>query len=121
MVDRAALGRYLLDRKNASGIRHLAQGHAEGDQAASKLLGLTYKRESRWQDALAVWRSMAAKRNTDAMVEMAKYFEHKARELSIALQWTQKALGETPSRSPVFQELIKRKERLERKIARKFR
>ena len=121
MVDRAALGRYLLDRKNPSGIRHLAQGHAEGDQAASKLLGLLYKRQNRWQDALDVWRSMAEKRSIEAMVEMAKYFEHKAKELSTALHWTIEALGETPPGSPLFPDLIKRRERLQRKIARKFR
>ncbi|MGI5859635.1 MAG: ribonuclease H-like domain-containing protein [Tepidanaerobacteraceae bacterium] len=86
-----------------------------------KQLSLLYKRLDRWQEAEKLWIDMA-KSNINtvfALVELAKYYEHKIKDYDKAAQVTQKAL-ETVYKKRTFvghslnDELVELKKRLER-------
>jgi hypothetical protein len=48
------------------------------------------------------------------MVELAKYYEHRAKDIQAALSWTRKAAAEVRVSDPA---LAHRRERLERKAS----
>lgn len=54
-------------------------------------LAHNYKKQERWSDALKMWQEAADLENVDAMLEMAKYYEHQISEYDRARMWTQKA------------------------------
>lgn len=61
-------------------------------------LGLLYKRLGEYQRAAEVFEGLAAQGQMGAMplVELAKYWEHRARDYGAALDWTRRALTRTP-------------------------
>ena len=66
-------------------------------QAALARLGLLYKKEGNWPEAVNLWQKLARQRGTsvEAYVELAKYYEHRARDYATALDWSRRALAET--------------------------
>lgn len=91
-------------------------------QAVKRLSGV-YKRDGRYDLALGHWKSIDAENpefELFHLVELAKYYEHKVKDPSLAMQIVEKALrnclnaGLSGSRQ--YHELKKRSDRLARKI-----
>lgn len=74
----------------------LRQRRAAGEAAFA--LGLLYKRLGKYQRAAEVFEGLAAQGQMGVMplVELAKYWEHRARDYGAALDWTRRALTRTP-------------------------
>lgn len=94
---------------------------------ALKKLSQVYKRNGDYQKAICHWESMAMHQNLFSiysLVELAKYYEHKAKDPEKALEMTEKAvqiylrmgIGEE---SAYLYELKKRLERLRRKTGKR--
>jgi uncharacterized protein len=66
---------------------------AESDfSLAVKRLSILQKRRGDFTEALRLWEAAAANGHIYAHIEMAKYYEHKCRDVKTALQWTRSAL-----------------------------
>lgn len=50
------------------------------------------KRQDEWQRAVELWEMAAANNALYAVEELAKYYEHRAKKLEIAKEWTEKGL-----------------------------
>lgn len=59
---------------------------------AVKRLSILQKRRGDFDEAIRLWERAAAQGHIYAHIEMAKYFEHKCRDLKSAIQWTRSAL-----------------------------
>ena len=95
------------------GIRSRAVRHLTG----------VYKRNGNYDRALEHWKMMETEENGFELfhlVEMAKYYEHKAKDVEFALVLVEKALGNCMgaglSDSRQYEDLKKRRERLKKKI-----
>ncbi|MCE5265686.1 MAG: ribonuclease H-like domain-containing protein [Deltaproteobacteria bacterium] len=91
---------------------------AETAREAGRELSLLYKRRNRWPEAVGIWQEMVRCNGEElfACVELAKWCEHRRRDLRQALEWTERAC--TCRLSPEERaELDRRRERLERKLA----
>jgi uncharacterized protein YprB with RNaseH-like and TPR domain len=80
------------------------------------------KRRGDFEEALRLWEKAAAKGHIYAHIEMAKYYEHKRRDVKSALQWTRSALEHVKHENlPAYErkywmeEIAHRLARLERK------
>lgn len=58
-----------------------------------KHLSLLYKRLGHWEKAVELWKPMADDSNRFALLELAKYYEHKERNFTKALEMTENILG----------------------------
>jgi len=92
-----------------------------------------YKRRKRWDDAVRLWRAIAEEHSgrfaarLEPYIELAVAYEHRLKDVSAALQWTDEALRLAEQRlalaraggdarlRELLRELRKRKERLVRK------
>jgi tetratricopeptide (TPR) repeat protein len=103
--------------------RGLQSGITEADFGlAVKRLSILQKRRGDFEEALRLWQEAAANGHIYAHIEMAKYYEHKCRDVKAALQWTRSALdhlehADLPAymRKHWQEELHHRLARLERK------
>jgi len=91
----------------------------ETAREAARELSLLHKRQARWAEAVALWEEMVRRDGEDpfALVELAKWFEHRRRDWERALALTVRAGACAGRLSP--QERIgldRRRERLERKL-----
>jgi tetratricopeptide (TPR) repeat protein len=69
------------------------QGLTEADfGVAVKRLSILQKRRGDFDEAVRLWESAAANGHIYAHIEMAKYYEHKLRDVKTALKWTRSAL-----------------------------
>ncbi|HSL45951.1 MAG TPA: ribonuclease H-like domain-containing protein [Anaerolineales bacterium] len=89
---------------------------------AVKRLSILQKRRGDYSEALRLWEAAAANGHIYAHIEMAKYYEHKCRDVKTALKWTRSALEHVQQANlPVYMqkywlgEIAHRLERLERK------
>ena len=87
-------------------------------------LGLLFRRRGDYEAALQLWEQAAAEGQVYAHVEIAKYYEHRARDYAIALRYTRTAIevieaSAIPGYERVYwQPLLEhRLARLERKLA----
>ncbi len=125
-----ALGQlYLQAGKTETGtvyLREAAQCSVESlaDEAALDLAN-HYKRSGKWKEAAELWSKSAGRdpANPLALVELAKYYEHRCRDYGAAIRATEKALTETagcleiPLSSPLSAvSLQHRLQRLERRL-----
>ncbi|MCD4819311.1 MAG: ribonuclease H-like domain-containing protein [Candidatus Cloacimonetes bacterium] len=90
------------------------------DQKATKQLSFIFKRKNNWGKAIKLWEIAALRDEIYAMIELAKWEEHKNDDFNKALIWTEKAI-EIYSKGYDFQlkqmtELSCRKERLIKKL-----
>lgn len=88
-----------------------------------KYVGSVYKRQNRFDLAVEVWESAVALDDLDSSLELAKYFEHTARDNETALIWADSAWKILEKRGyhsykdrQLKKELQKRKDRLLRNI-----
>ena len=82
------------------------------------------KRKEEWSEAISLWEQAAENAELYAFVELAKYYEHRVKNLETARQWTVQALEAIQkSHLPAYQyqawhqELAHRLARLERRLA----
>jgi hypothetical protein len=84
---------------------------------AARELSLLHKRQKRWPAAAAIWEEMLQRDEEDlfALVELAKWCEHRCHDLSRALSLTMRACACVSRLSPEERsDLTRRRERLER-------
>ncbi len=116
-----------LERVEAAYRRALADHVPEPvrEQACHRL-SLLYKRRNRWEDAVALWHRLLEAEGCHRLypyVELAKYYEHRRRDYTTALNLVRRALelaqaGRLRERSPaVLPELRHRLARLERRVS----
>lgn len=62
-------------------------------------LSLLYRRERRWDAAVALWRELASEGDVRALIELAKHLEHRERDYGAALVACERAAGlaDTPA------------------------
>jgi uncharacterized protein YprB with RNaseH-like and TPR domain len=89
---------------------------------AVKRLAILQKRRGDLEEAVRLWEKAAAEGHIYAHIEMAKYYEHKRRDVKSALQWTRSALEHVQQadlapyvRKHWLDEIARRLARLERK------
>jgi uncharacterized protein len=89
---------------------------------AVRRLSVLQKRRGDFDEALRLWERAASQGHVYAFVELAKYYEHKKRDIKSALKWTRAAMKHVRgSDLPVYMrrhwqdELTHRRERLEAK------
>jgi hypothetical protein len=103
----------------------MAEGSTLAAQARFRL-GLMARRQENWQNAIAYWQE-AADLHPGACVELAKYFEHQARDYETATLWCRKAItlftrdfAPAAAKNEIIRcDLEHRLERLTRKMERK--
>ena len=117
IVDPIGLAGLLAGKKPYSAALMLQQCFKDGNHKAGIELSLQFKRKSQWKDAAEVWiRMWEERKSVFAGIELAKYFEHQARDLDAALEITSSMLDLERFRIvSVLSELDKRKKRLEKK------
>jgi uncharacterized protein YprB with RNaseH-like and TPR domain len=125
--DLTALGR-LLERMGEvdSAVSLYLKGAQAADSTAHKLEPLLaharlHKRRGEYSDALPLWEQAAPDGSLEALEELAKYYEHHARQLEMALSYTNQALQclETYSDSAkITQAFRHRQKRLTAKLQR---
>lgn len=59
---------------------------------AVERLSMIYRRSGDWPSALDLWRKAAEHGRLEACVELAKYYEHRARDYPEAIRWTERGL-----------------------------
>ena len=87
---------------------------------AARELSLYYKRAGQWPAAVAVWEGMVRRDEGDcfALIELAKWCEHRLRDLTRAKALAERAGAGAPHLSPdESADLARRRQRLERKLA----
>jgi len=103
--------------------RGLEFGLTESDfGVAVRRLSILQKRRGDFNEAIRLWEAAAANGHIYAHIEMAKYYEHKCRDVKTALKWTRSALEhverlDLPAyiRKHWLEEITHRLARLERK------
>jgi tetratricopeptide (TPR) repeat protein len=127
-LDFIALGKLLEDLGHWQEAARLFERGLELDLSeadfgvAVKRLSILQKKRGDFNEALRLWESAAANGHIYAHIEMAKYYEHKCRDVKSALKWTRSALehvqeADLPAyvRKHWLEEIAHRLERLERK------
>jgi len=117
--DRIAAGRLWAARGSLQEAISLLESirckHAKVEvwQLASRELSLLFRRHGLWKEAVSIWEEMVAfnPQDTFALIELAKYYEHKARRPEIALNYALRAKGADP-RSYEVNHRIERLKRL---------
>jgi uncharacterized protein len=91
---------------------------SETARDASRELSLHYRRQGQWPAAVAIWGEMVRRDDADlfALVELAKWCEHRQRDFARALALTERA-GAGHLSPEERAALARRRERLERKLA----
>jgi uncharacterized protein YprB with RNaseH-like and TPR domain len=86
-------------------------------QILEKLSSL-YKRHGDWANALQLWKLAAQEGEIYANIELAKYYEHRAHDYTIALKLTQAALGHLLNQDHLFQTDFDKRDSLEHRLER---
>jgi len=58
-----------------------------------------YRRQSKWEEAVGLWQQASHYQSFEACVELAKFYEHRARDYTKAHTWALMALNCLPSKS----------------------
>ncbi|HOP06173.1 MAG TPA: ribonuclease H-like domain-containing protein [candidate division Zixibacteria bacterium] len=97
-----------------------ASGHQpEDDMVLYHALG--FKRVGDWKRAVELWQSLANKKNRQAWaanIELAKYYEHRAGQLDLALEHTNRAADQDQLTQCQQEQTRERRKRLENKLNR---
>ncbi len=104
-ADFYSLGRlYLEAGETEHATRCFARSAQCGDerleQAALRQLAAIHKKQGRWHEAAKLWRELIRRRSHDLSpyVELAKYYEHQAKEYEAALETVAQALSRARQR-----------------------
>jgi len=127
-LDFIALGKLFEDLGHSEEAARLFERGLELDlteadfSLAVKRLSILQKKRGDFNEAIRLWESAAANGHIYAHIEMAKYYEHKCRDVKSALMWTRSALEHVQSADlPIYvrkhwlDEINHRLARLERK------
>ncbi|MEW5814473.1 MAG: ribonuclease H-like domain-containing protein [Spirochaetota bacterium] len=124
-VDSHALGSMLLEKGLSGGEKVLARAFKAGDYQAGKTLGRYYKQSKNLIQARSLWERMwLDKKSVYAGVELAKYYEHAAKDYKTALKIVEAMLTfidtglTTPARKKLQEELTHRAQRLQARLRR---
>ncbi|MCX7981593.1 MAG: ribonuclease H-like domain-containing protein [Syntrophales bacterium] len=84
--------------------------------SASRELSIIYRRLGCWEEAVSLWKQIIVRNpyDTFALIELAKYYEHRARNIEAALDYAKRAQNVSPSR-----EIAHRIERLSKRLLRR--
>ena len=122
-ADVLAASRLCLDRGHADESERLLDGVIRGGDSgkqgeAKRMRSLRYRRQGRWEEAAALWREMVETDPSDlfALVELAKWHEHRKRDFESAARMTRSALERVGS-ADVREKLLLRLDRLERRAS----
>ena len=80
---------------------------------------MAYKRSGDWKEAVSIWQELAGTDGSEglsACLELAKYYEHRAKDISTALEYTQKAQKLAVLTGNVSDDLSRRTLRLKCKL-----
>jgi len=121
--DALAAARLLLERKDIPKARRLLEGVAgSGPEPAARearrVLSLIHKRAGRWEDAVFLWKEMLRADDGDmfALIELAKWHEHRLCDFECALDLVRHALNRTPVMTAIEKNaLVHRFHRLEKR------
>ena len=115
--DMSGLSSLLMSRHTDAAVSVLQKGMEEGSYQCAKELGLYYKRISDFKAASLIWKGMWEKnKSIFAGIELAKFYEHREKDIEKALDITEIMLSFERIRIRKFiQELDRRKARLEGK------
>ena len=124
--DLYSLARIFENRKEHDRVRLTLEGcrNIISDEGRYDLLymqSLACKRTGCFDEAVALWKQVAESEDIltfPALIELAKYYEHRVRDLPLALEYSQKAQRVCPARESDRANLIKRIARLNKKMAR---
>lgn len=85
-ADITAVARYWQAQGHtAAALVHLQQHEAHLDVTGLRDLALLYKRQGRWDAAVAIWQRLAERQCPTALEHLAKYYEHVQQEYATAL------------------------------------
>jgi uncharacterized protein YprB with RNaseH-like and TPR domain len=96
-LDFVALGKLLEDLGHWEDAARLFEHGLQCDLTESdfglavKRLSILQKRRGDFEEAVRLWEQAAANGHIYAHIEMAKYYEHKQRDIKKAIQWTKSA------------------------------
>lgn len=86
---------------------------------AARLLAYLYKREGNYPMAVSYWTDLACRKSISSMIELAKFYEHKEKNIKKALEIVEEALDllriTESTQTTRFDDLKKRYDRLKRK------
>ncbi|HMR97623.1 MAG TPA: ribonuclease H-like domain-containing protein [Anaerolineales bacterium] len=127
-LDFVALGKLFEDLGHAEEAaklfeRGLESPMGEADfHVAVKRLSILQKKRGGYEEAVRLWKKAAKAGHIYAHIELAKYYEHKMRDVKAALKWTESARKQTEradlpayERKHWLEEIAHRLARLERK------
>lgn len=124
--DLLAVARLYAERQDTSQAQCLLSSLLQSREAlprteARKMLSLLHKRAGRWEDAVGLWRQMIRDDPGDlfALIELAKWYEHRAHDPSTALTLVGLALEQADRRGTRLEReaLMHRRQRLQRRQA----
>lgn len=120
--DRLAAARLFLNRACPAEAERLLTPLAactggQTAQEAGRELSLHYKRSGRWPAAVAIWEEMAGRDDLFALIELAKWHEHRRRDFGKALALVERAGAGCRLSPEESADLARRRERLARKAA----
>lgn len=122
--DLLAVARLYAERQDASQAQCFLTSLLQSRDAvprmeARKMLSLLHKRAGRWEDAVGLWRQMIRDDPGDlyALIELAKWYEHRARDHAGALKLVGLALEQVDGRAAAVEReaLLHRLQRLQRR------
>lgn len=118
-VDPRGVGHLLLALGDRCGLDHLRRGYAAGQRSCGTALGGELKRAGAWTEAVDLWRDMVRRHgDREAAVELAKYYEHRAKDYNAALGCVRPFFGGVrKGASGLDDDLLRRVARLRRKRA----
>ena len=105
-LDLYSMGRYferMRDYTMAQACMEKASPKLDGAYRRDSLIRLSmiHKREKRWADAVGIWKDFVSNEkifNLSPYVELAKFYEHKAKNFETALRYSNEALSRMSNR-----------------------
>jgi thioredoxin-like negative regulator of GroEL len=122
--DLLAVARLYIERQDTWQAQCLLTSVVQSCEAAArmearKILSLLHKRAGRWEDAVGLWQEMVRDQpgNLFALIELAKWHEHRAHDYASALKLVGLALRQTDERDAMAEReaLLRRRQRLMRR------
>jgi uncharacterized protein len=124
--DLLALARWYGERQDTGQSQSLLESLALSTdntvrREARKMLSLIYRRAGRWEDAVGLWEHMLGDHPGDlfALIELAKWYEHRAHDAETALNFVRRALRQAGGQIAAVERkaLLHRLQRLEQRQA----